>query len=339
MSGLTSIHMDQFRCFKEPALVRLTPFTVIVGAGRSGKSTLLNALYEACRSVQINQWTLHKDDRVTLGTSRCGVTLGPGVLEGPMDEGARRVMMGVRRVRRRPILSRGPLVKPSEVVTTTPMLVVRTEDTSMTGGGQDLVMPDAVNEILRTAFGAPEVQFDHQGYINPDGIPLSSSTEVLVDLLCRCVRRSQSLDLDDGDHETLVIDDVDVGLDPATQGNLAQWLLSLSMSGMSLVVSTSSDHFLRRIQKLVAMSRRGSDVERWLLENVSLVMVSSGDGDSHVYNARLNPDGVMSGSSGLLNMSNDTDTDIFYAGLRKVKVVEDHDPVTHDDGDEPDDVD
>lgn len=333
MSGLTSMHMDQFRCFKEPALVRLAPFTVVVGEGRSGKSTLLNALYETCRSVQINQWTLHKDDRITLSTSRGGVTLGPGVLDDPMDEGARRVMMGVRRVRRRPILSRGLFVTPSEVVTTKPLLVVGMEGTSMVGGGQELAMPDAVNEILRTAFGVPEVQFDHQGYIYSDGIPLSSSTEVLIDLLCRCVRRSRGLDPDEGDHETLVIDDVDVGLDPSTQGNLAQWLLSLSMSGTSLVVATSSDHFLRRIQKLVAMSRRGSDVERWLLENVSIVMVSGGDEGSHLFNMRLNLEGSVSGPAHVLRMSGDTETDIFYAGLRKMEVVKDHDPVTHDDVD------
>jgi energy-coupling factor transporter ATP-binding protein EcfA2 len=339
MSGLTSMYMDKFRCFKEPALVRLAPFTVVVGEGRSGKSTLLNALYETCRSAQLNQWTLHKEDRITLTTSRGGVVLGLDAIKAPMDEGTRRVMMGVRPVRRRPILNGSLSVAPGEVFTTRPLLVVGMDGTSMEGGGQELTMPDAVNEILRAAFGAPEVPFGHQGYVRSDATPLSSSTEVLVDLLYRCVRRSRSLDLDEGGHETLVIDDVDVGLDPATQGNLAQWLMSLSMSGTSLVVATSSDHFLRRIQKLVAMSRRGSDVERWLLENVSIVMVSGGDGGSDVFNMSLNLEGSVSGPAPVLRMSGDTETDIFYAGLRKMEVVEDHDPVTHDDGDEPDDVD
>ncbi len=41
----------------------------------------------------------------------------------------------------------------------------------------------------------------------------------------------------------------------------------------------------------------------------------------------------------VLRMSGNTETDIFYAGLKKVEVVEGHDPITHDEGDEPDDVD
>jgi predicted ATPase len=46
-------------------------------------------------------------------------------------------------------------------------------------------------------------------------------------------------------------------------------------------VETHSDHFVRRLRGLVARAPVGSDLERWLRENVSVVEVTRGsDGAS-----------------------------------------------------------
>ncbi len=44
MSGITSLEVESFRCFKKLSVQGLTPVNLFVGANNAGKTTLLEAV-------------------------------------------------------------------------------------------------------------------------------------------------------------------------------------------------------------------------------------------------------------------------------------------------------
>lgn len=127
---------------------------------------------------------------------------------------------------------------------------------------------------------------------------------------------------------------------PKLQARLAHWFVALAMSGRNLIVETHSDHFVRRLRGLVARAPVGSDLERWLRENVSVVEVTRGsDGASTLRATALDErGGFEQWPADFMDAATDEEREIYDAALDKPPPVLAHEITAgaqHDDGIEP----
>jgi energy-coupling factor transporter ATP-binding protein EcfA2 len=69
---VTSIHLKNFRSFKDSGLVELGSMNVLIGANNAGKSTLIKALY----TMQDGNSTIYQDVRLGIGSESTEILIG-----------------------------------------------------------------------------------------------------------------------------------------------------------------------------------------------------------------------------------------------------------------------
>ena len=179
----------------------------------------------------------------------------------------------------------------------------------------------AVQEVgFRLLFGNASLQ--HVGRGLTFLLPLIE-LGLLADPLNGAMPESRSLDdyrTDCRSYSHLALEEPESHLHPKVQSRLAQWLVSLALSNRRLIVETHSDHLVRRLRGMVARAEPGSDLERWLLENVVVVEVEQKDGRrSTVKSSRLTREGGLGESwpADFMDEARDEDSAIFDSGLAK----------------------
>lgn len=118
----------------------------------------------------------------------------------------------------------------------------------------------------------------------------------------------------------LLLEEPEGHLHPKVQSRLAHWFVSLAMTGRRLMIETHSDHLVRRLRGLVARAGSGSELERWLLDNVAIVEVEQDEtGCSTLRTSHLTATGLIAESwpADFMDEASDEDSAIFYAGLDK----------------------
>jgi predicted ATPase len=97
------------------------------------------------------------------------------------------------------------------------------------------------------------------------------------------------------------------------------------MSNRRLIVETHSDHLVRRLRGLVARAGQGSELEKWLLENVVVLSVEQdAEGRSSVTSSRLTADGSVGEvwPADFMDEATDEESAIYYAKLDKAETRE-----------------
>ncbi len=109
-------------------------------------------------------------------------------------------------------------------------------------------------------------------------------------------------------------------LHPKIQSRLAHWMVSLAMTNRRLIIETHSDHMVRRLRGLVARAGADSELEKWLLKNVSILEVEQDEeGRSSVKSSRLTADGGIGQRwpADFMDEASQEDSAIYYAKLDK----------------------
>jgi predicted ATPase len=136
----------------------------------------------------------------------------------------------------------------------------------------------------------------------------------------------------------VAVEEPEAHLHPKVQSRLAHWLVALAMNCRRLIVETHSDHLVRRLRGLVARAGAGTELERWLLENVVILEVSQDEGGrSSVSSVRLSATGGLTERwpADFMDESSEEDSAIYYAGLAKEEPPPPGALIIHDEGDEP----
>jgi predicted ATPase len=135
-----------------------------------------------------------------------------------------------------------------------------------------------------------------------------STTMPLQDYRARCKSYSH-----------IALEEPEAHLHPKVASRLAHWLVSLAMTNRCLIVETHSDHLVRRLRGLAARAKIGSELESWLLNNVSIVMVEQVDGRSSIQSSHLTKDGGVENKwpSDFMDEATDEESAIYYAKLDK----------------------
>ncbi|MCP4700864.1 MAG: AAA family ATPase [Gammaproteobacteria bacterium] len=123
----------------------------------------------------------------------------------------------------------------------------------------------------------------------------------------------------------IALEESEVHLHPKAASRLAHWLVSLALANRRLIVETHSDHLVRRLRGLAARSGCGSELERWLLENVVVLSVEQNDdGSSMVTTSRLTAEGGVKEQwpADFMDEATDEESAIYYAKLDKSESVE-----------------
>lgn len=123
----------------------------------------------------------------------------------------------------------------------------------------------------------------------------------------------------------LLFEEVDMHTHPKVQGQLATFFVSLALSGRRIMVETHSDHLVRRLRRMIAESQPGSALEKWLIENVNLVLVDQDEsGVTRVTQSSLRPEGDIGETwpADFLDEAPDQERAIHFAGADKVEDVE-----------------
>ena len=116
----------------------------------------------------------------------------------------------------------------------------------------------------------------------------------------------------------LAFEEPEVHLHPKVQSRLAHWLVALAMAQRRLIVETHSDHLVRRLRGLAARAKRGSELERWLLDNVRILYVEQRNGQSEVQPVQLTPQGGMEQwPTDFMDEATDEERSIYHASLDK----------------------
>lgn len=118
----------------------------------------------------------------------------------------------------------------------------------------------------------------------------------------------------------IALEEPEAHLHPKVASRLAHWLVSLARANRRLIVETHSDHLVRRLRGLVARAGTGSELERWLLQNVVILSVEQDElGQSSVITSRLTAEGGVEESwpVDFMDESTDEESAIYYAGLKK----------------------
>jgi predicted ATPase len=138
----------------------------------------------------------------------------------------------------------------------------------------------------------------------------------------------------------IAMEEGDAHLHPKVQTRLAHWLVSLAMARRQLIVETHSDHLVRRLRGLAVRANPGSDLEKWLLENVSIVKVEQNNGVSTAETVKLTAQGSLEDwPADFMDEATDEERAIYDASLDKPvgaqPMIPDLASIEHDVGEEP----
>jgi predicted ATPase len=128
---------------------------------------------------------------------------------------------------------------------------------------------------------------------------------------------------------------------PKLQTHLAQWFVALAMCGRNLIVETHSDHFVRRLRRLIARAPKGGVLETWLRENVEVVEVSQDEkGNSTLVASALTEQGDFERwPADFMDVATDEEREIYDAALDKPATISPTPrgevSIIHDEGEEP----
>ncbi|MGZ8215699.1 AAA family ATPase [Methylomagnum sp.] len=123
----------------------------------------------------------------------------------------------------------------------------------------------------------------------------------------------------------IALEEPEAHLHPKVASRLAHWFVSLAMANRRLMVETHSDHLVRRLRGLAARAGSGSDLERWLLENVVILSVEQDEnGASTVTSSRLTAQGGVEEvwPADFMDEATDEESAIYYAKLDKAEQAE-----------------
>ena len=185
----------------------------------------------------------------------------------------------------------------------------------------DLKIRDIENIGFRLLFG--EASLDHVGrgigYLLPavmlglvaDPLRFQEPTEdlTLKNYLDRCQTVTHA-----------GLEEPEIHLHPKVQTQLAHWLVALAMAGRRFIVETHSDHLVRRLRGLIARAPAGSDLEKWLGDNVVIAEVEQAeDGCSQLTCSRLTETGGIAERwpADFMDEGTEEERSIYYAGLEK----------------------
>lgn len=118
----------------------------------------------------------------------------------------------------------------------------------------------------------------------------------------------------------IALEEPEAHLHPKVASRLAHWLVSLARANRRLIVETHSDHLVRRLRGLAVRAGAGSNLEKWLLENVVVLSVEQDtQGISSVTSSRLTAEGGVSEiwPADFMDESTDEESAIYYARLGK----------------------
>ena len=117
----------------------------------------------------------------------------------------------------------------------------------------------------------------------------------------------------------IAIEEPEAHLHPKIQSHLAHWMVSLAMSNRQLLVETHSDHLVRRLRGLLARARTGSELEKWLLENVLILEIEQNkEGHSSIKTNQLTMNEKSSQwPKNFMDEASNEDTAIYYLKLNK----------------------
>ena len=140
----------------------------------------------------------------------------------------------------------------------------------------------------------------------------------------------------------IAIEEPESHIHPKVQSRLAHWLVSLAMCERQVTVETHSDHLVRRLRGLMARAGAGSELEKWLLENVSVLeVVQDAEGASTVTASRLTEEGGLEERwpADFMDEASEEDSAIFYGAIAKRKAKKAQEQAAaakfiHDEGDE-----
>ena len=137
------------------------------------------------------------------------------------------------------------------------------------------------------------------------------------------------------------LEEPEAHIHPKLQTQLAHWFVALAMCGRNLIVETHSDHFVRRLRGLIARAPKGSLLETWLRENVSIVEVSQdSEGNSTLSASALTEAGDFERwPADFMDVATDEEREIYDAALDKSAATPSQpmakSGIVHDEGDEP----
>lgn len=139
-----------------------------------------------------------------------------------------------------------------------------------------------------------------------------------------------------GSFSHIALEEPEAHLHPKVASRLAHWLVSLAMTNRCILVETHSDHLVRRLRGLAARAEAGSDLESWLLDNVSIVMVEQNDGCSTIQTSHLTKEGNVANQwpADFMDEATDEESAIYYAKLDKEDSTTPNN-ITFNEGDEP----
>ena len=123
----------------------------------------------------------------------------------------------------------------------------------------------------------------------------------------------------------IALEEPEAHLHPKVASRLAHWMVSLAMANRRLIVETHSDHLVRRLRGLAARAGSGSELERWLLDNVVVLSVEQDkDGSSTVTSSRLTAEGGVEEKwpADFMDEATDEESAIYYAKLDKFEKAE-----------------
>ena len=137
----------------------------------------------------------------------------------------------------------------------------------------------------------------------------------------------------------LAIEEPESHLHPKVQGRLATWFVSLARANRQVIVETHSDHMVRRLRKLLAQAKPGSDIEKWLSANIRIVSVNQVGGKTSIESGLIKKDGsVEVWPTDFMDAAVNAEQEIYYAALDKEEEASQVTDlrVEHMDKDEPD---
>lgn len=123
----------------------------------------------------------------------------------------------------------------------------------------------------------------------------------------------------------IALEEPEAHLHPKVASRLAHWFVSLAMANRRLMVETHSDHLVRRLRGLAARAGSGSELERWLLENVVILSVEQDEnGASTVTSSHLTAEGGVEEiwPADFMDEATDEESAIYYAKLDKAEQAE-----------------
>ncbi|MEX3004389.1 AAA family ATPase [Serratia fonticola] len=129
-------------------------------------------------------------------------------------------------------------------------------------------------------------------------------------------------------------------LHPKVQSRLSTWFVSLARANRQVIVETHSDHMVRRLRKLLAQSKPGSEIEGWLSTNIRIVSVNQIDGKTLIESGLIKKDGsVEVWPTDFMDAAVNAEQEIYYAALDKEDDISEtvESNIEHANGDEPDD--